>query len=318
MRDPYDILGVTKSASEADVKKAFRKLAKQYHPDQNKNDPKAQAKFAEVNQAYEILGDKDKRAKFDRGEIDAEGKPRFTGFEGFGDPGRGAGGRSFEFEFGPGGFKTRGRGAGGFDPSDLFADLFGAATGRGSAGRSAGAGFGKGPDANATLTVSFVDAARGTRTRVRLPTGKEVEVTVPAGTASGTTMRLRGQGHPAPGGGEPGDVLLTVVVDPHPLFKPDGLDLRLDLPVTLDEAVLGGKVRVPTLDGAVELSIPPNSNAGRTLRLKGKGLPNAAGAGDLYVTLRIVLPEGDEDLQAYAERLRAKGSYTARGPGFAG
>jgi DnaJ-class molecular chaperone len=314
MRDPYDILGVSKGASESDVKKAFRKLAKQHHPDQNQNDPKAQAKFAEINQAYEILGDKEKRAKFDRGEIDADGKPRFAGFEGFGDAPRG--GRTFEFEFGQGGARPRGgRGAGtpGFDPSDLFADLFGAASGRGARPSGPGAGFAKGPDSSATLTVSFVDAARGTKTRVRLPTGKDVEVTVPPGTANGTTMRLRGQGYTPPGGGEPGDVLLTVVVDPHPLFKPDGLDLRLDLPITIDEAVLGGKVRVPTLDGQVELSVPPGSNSGRTLRLKGKGLPNAAGPGDLYVTLRVVLPEGDPDLHAFAEALRQRGSYGVRG-----
>jgi DnaJ-class molecular chaperone len=312
MRDPYTVLGVSRSASEADIKKAFRKLAKQHHPDQNKNDPKAQAKFAEVNQAYEIIGDREKRAKFDRGEIDAEGKPRFAGFEGFEGFRPGSRSGAFEFEFGPGGFRTRGgRPAGGPDPADLFSDLF-AGLGGGARTRPREAHFAKGQDVAATVALSFIDAAKGTKARVRLPTGKDVEVAIPPGTVSGKTMRLRGQGHPALHGGEAGDVILTVVVEPHPLFQADGTDLRLTLPVTLDEAVLGGKVRVPTLDGPVNLTLPAGTNSGKTLRLKGKGLPSAGTPGDLYVTIMVVLPDGDPDLTRLAEALREKRPYTVR------
>jgi DnaJ-class molecular chaperone len=310
MRDPYEVLGVPRGAAEADIKKAWRKLAKQHHPDHNRNDPKSADKLAAVNSAYEILGDKEKRAQFDRGEIDAEGKPRFAGFEGFGGgqrPGRGG----FEFEFGRGGRA----GATRIDPSDLFSDLFGAFTGARGQGR-AEASFGKGADASASLTVSFVEAAKGATKRVRLPSGREVDIAVPPGTENGRTMRLRGQGFPAPGGGEAGDALVTVVVEPDPLFQADGLDLRLDLPVSVDEAVLGATVRVPTLDGMVELRIPAGSNSGRTLRLKGKGLPSAQGAGDLYVRLLVVLPETDDDLRAYAEGLRARSAASPRGPAF--
>jgi DnaJ-class molecular chaperone len=310
MRDPYDVLGVSRSASEADIKKAWRKLAKQHHPDHNRNDPKSADKLAEVNQAYEIVGDKDKRAKFDRGEIDAEGKPRFAGFEGY-QPGSRSGGFEFEFGGGGGGFRSRRHG----EPSDVFADLFGAFTG---AGRTAGAGagdarFARGQDLAANLSVSFVEAVLGTKKRVKLPSGKDIEVTIKPGTENGTVMRLRGQGYAAAGGGEAGDAMLTVVVEPDPLFKADGQDLRLELPISLDEAVLGGKVRVPTLDGAVEITVPPGSNAGRTLRLKGKGVPSALGAGDLYVTLKVVLPEGDAELATLAEKIRRDRPYDPRG-----
>lgn len=316
MRDPYTVLGVSRSASEAEIKKAFRKLAKQHHPDQNKNDPKAQAKFAEVNQAYEIVGDKEKRGKFDRGEIDADGKPRFAGFEGFEGMRPGARPGAFEFEFGPGGFRSRGgRTTAGPDPSDLFSELFGG-LGGGKRGQPREAHFAKGQDLAATVTLSFVDAAKGTKAHVRLPTGKDVEVAIPAGTASGKTMRLRGQGYPAPHGGEAGDVILTVVVEPHPLFEADGADLRLTLPVTVDEAVLGAKVRVPTLDGPVDLALPAGTNSGKTLRLKGKGLPSAGTPGDLYVTIMVVLPQDDSELARFAEGLRAKRPYTVRGRDF--
>ncbi|MDB5572359.1 MAG: hypothetical protein JWN93_3542 [Hyphomicrobiales bacterium] len=293
MRDPYTILGVSKSASADDVKKAYRKLAKKFHPDQNADDPKAKEKFSEASAAYEILGDAEKRGKFDRGEIDAEGKPKFTGgFEGFRNPrgaGAGAAGaqpgwQHFDFDVGGGAAGAR---RGGFDPSDIFSDLFGG--GRRGA-RSGGAV--KGEDVTAVVTVPLTRAVKGGEARVTLPTGRTLDVNIPAGIESGQQIRLRGQGQASPMGGQPGDMILTVEIAPHPLFKVDGRDLRIDLPVTVYEAALGGKVQTPTLDGAVEMSIPPGS-AGRTLRLRGKGLPKTGEkpAGDLFVTPRIALPE---------------------------
>jgi DnaJ-class molecular chaperone len=326
MRDPYEVLGVSKGASEGDIKSAYRRLAKKLHPDANKHDPKAATHFAELNAAYEIVGDDEKRKAFDRGEIDAEGKPRFRGFEGFGaQPGGGAhgpGGVHFEsFSFGPDGFQrsTRGGGAGGGGFEDILRGIFGGAA-RG-AGPGSGVHFepedfaappGRGQDLQASLTISLNDAAKGSTARVQLPTGKGVEVKIPAGLTSGQTIRLKGQGWPIPGG-KAGDALITINVAPHPLFKPDGSDLRLELPVTLYEAVLGGKVRVPTLDGAVELAIPAGSQSGRTFRLKGKGLKAKGGAGDLLVTVRIVLPDKpDDELKELMRKWRDQNPYDPR------
>ena len=324
MRDPYEVLGVSKGANEADVKSAYRRLAKKLHPDANKHDPKAASRFAELNAAYEIVGDSDKRKAFDRGEIDAEGKPRFQGFEGFGaQPGGGAhgpGGAHFEsFSFGPDGFRRSGGGGtgagGGAGFEDLLRGMFG---GRAGAGRGAqfetedfGASAG-GQDLHASLTITLGDAAKGTKTRVHLPTGKDVEVKIPAGIASGQQIRLKGQGWPS-ASGRAGDALITISVAPHPLFKPDGTDLRLELPITLYEAVLGGKVRVPTLDGAVELAIPAGTNSGRTFRLKGKGLKAKSGAGDLLATVRVVLPESvDDEFKELMKKWRDMKPYDPR------
>jgi DnaJ-class molecular chaperone len=325
MRDPYEILGVSKSASEADIKSAYRRLAKKLHPDANKSDPKAATRFAELNAAYEIVGDGDKRKAFDRGEIDAEGKPRFQGFEGFGArPGGGGshpgGGAHFEsFSFGPDGFRRSSSGGGGAGFEDLLRGMFG---GRGGATSGftqqfdmddVGAATGAGQDLHASLTIALTDAAKGTKTRVHLPTGKDVEVKIPAGIASGQQIRLKGQGWPS-ATGRAGDALITINVAPHPLFKPDGADLRLDLPITLYEAVLGGKVRVPTLDGAVELAIPAGTNSGRTFRLKGKGLKAKSGAGDLLATVRVVLPERvDDEFKELMKSWRDKKPYDPRG-----
>jgi DnaJ-class molecular chaperone len=321
MRDPYDVLGVSKSASAADIKSAFRKLAKKLHPDANKHDPKAASRFAEINAAYEILGDVEKRKAFDRGEIDAEGKQRFQGFEGFNaGPGGGfSGDGGFEtFTFGPGGFqRSSGRARGGFGGfEDILKDVF---SGRGG-GRSGG-GFqfedeetqqAPGGDLTATVTITLAEAAKGTKRRVQLPTGKEVEVKIPAGLAEGQQIRLKGQGA-AGARGRSGDVKITVSVAPHPLFERNGADLRLELPVTLYEAVLGGKVRVPTLDGAVELAIPAGTNAGRTFRLKGKGFPTKDATGDLLATVRIVLPDGgDAELEELMRKWREKRPYDPR------
>jgi DnaJ-class molecular chaperone len=327
MRDPYDVLGVQKSASADDVKRAYRKLAKKLHPDANKNDPKAAQRFSELNSAYEILGEDDKRKAFDRGEIDAEGKPRFRGFEGFsaGHPGGGGAGREGVFEtfsFGPEGVRrSAGGGRGGFGGGggfeDIIKDMFGGAA-RGSRG-----GFGTtfepddfgGPapsrDIQASLTITLPEAASGTTKRVHLPSGKDVEVKIPAGLADGQQIRLRGQGLPGPGGA--GDVLISVAIAPHPVFNRDGNDLRIELPVTLYEAVLGAKVRVPTLTGAVDLAIPAGSSSGRTFRLKGKGLMAKAGQGDLYATIRIVLPDGgDPELEELMRRWQAQKPYNPR------
>jgi DnaJ-class molecular chaperone len=335
MRDPYEVLGVDRKADAAAVKSAFRRLAKKLHPDANKNDPKAAGRFAEINAAYEILGDDDKRKAFDRGEIDAEGKPRFQGFEGFGQGGRahpGGFGPDAEFEtfsFGPEGFTRgarRGRtggggpGGGGFGGfEDILREAFGGsggAGGFGGRGRPGGAGFetedtASGADVRAALTVTLPEAAHGVTQRVRLPTGKDVEVKIPAGITNGQTVRLRGQGMAGPGG--TGDVLIAVTVARHPLFTLEGADVRLDLPVTLYEAVLGAKVRVPTLNRPVEITVPPGTSSGRTFRLKGKGFPAKEGHGDLLATVQIVLPEShDEELEALMKKWRTDKPYDPR------
>ncbi len=326
MRDPYEILGVSKGASEAEIKSAYRRLAKKLHPDANKHDPKAASRFAELNAAYEIVGDDDKRKAFDRGEIDAEGKPRFHGFEGAqpGGGGFGPGAGHFEsFSFGPDGFQRRGSGGaggmgGGFE--DILRDMFGnAARGRAHGTQFEPQDFGApstGQDLHATLTITLPEAAKGTKTRVHLPTGKDVEVKIPAGLTSGQQIRLKGQGWPS-ATAKAGDALITVNVAPHPLFKPDGADLRLELPIALYEAVLGGKVRVPTLDGAVELAIPAGTDSGRTFRLKGKGLKakdgNKSGTGDLLATVRIVLPDrSDDELKELMRKWREQKPYDPR------
>jgi DnaJ-class molecular chaperone len=311
MRDPYEVLGVPRGASAAAIKSAYRKLAKKHHPDANKNDPKSQALFSELNSANEILGDEKRRKQFDRGEIDAEGKPRFQGFPG-GDP-RG--------RAGPGGFETHtfrsgGMGGGGFE--DILNSMFGGAArgarpGPGGAFEFETGGIGLDLDLSVAMTVSLEEAVNGVEKRVRLPSGKELNVKIPAGVIAGQQIRLKGQGETAPGH-RPGDLLITVSIAPHAFFKVDGSDLRVDLPVTLYEAVLGDKVRVPTLGGAVELSIPKNTSSGRTFRLKGKGLPKpGGGTGDLFVTTRIVLPDGnDSELEALMQKWRDGHKYNPR------
>ena len=328
MRDPYSVLGVAKSASEGDIKKAFRKLAKKYHPDQNKDDPGAQQRFAEVNQAYEIIGDKDKRAQFDRGEIDAEGKQRFQsqgfeGFSGFEDFGAGAGGAR--------GFRASGGGAGGgasgFD--DILNDIFGGLGGRGRGKSGGGAGFGggarakappkiRGKNAEIVARVSLEDIVNSGKTQVTLPNGKTVNATLPKGVVDGEKIRLKGQGYPGENGGQPGDAVVEVRIRPHKLFEVRGSDLHLDLPLTLYEAVLGAKVRTPTLSGAVNLTIPENASSGKTMRLKGKGLPTKnSGHGDLLVKLQIVMPpHSDDELETLMKAWKEITPYRARGPEF--
>jgi DnaJ-class molecular chaperone len=325
MRDPYDMLGVPKNASPAAIKSAFRRLAKKLHPDANKTDKKAAAKFAEINAAYEIVGDDKKRKAFDRGEIDAEGKPRFQGFEGYGagagpHPGGFGQGSNFEsFTFGPEGVRRGGGRAGGFGGIDeILKDMFGGRGGAAGGGRRPNvgpedsAGPAPGRDVTGAVTITLAEAAKGTTRRVQLPSGKEIEAKIPAGLADGQTIRLKGQGLPGPGGAV-GDALITVSVAPHPMFERDGKNLRLQLPVTLYEAVLGAKVRVPTLDGAVDLAIPRGTSSGRTFRLKGKGMPAKDGAGDLYAMVRIMLPERtDPDLEELMRKWRDLKTYDPR------
>jgi DnaJ-class molecular chaperone len=312
MRDPYAVLGVSRSVSEKDLKSAYRKLAKANHPDQNQSDPKAQQKFAEISAAYDFLTDADKKAAFDRGEIDADGQPKFGGF-----PGGGAGGA-----------RRSAQGGAGFSAEDILKEFmsgFGGAQQRGSRGAGnpwgdpmggfAGAGgarqqTSKGEDANVTLAVSLEDAHKGGSVPLRLPTNKVVNVKLPEKVEDGQQIRLKGQGLASPMGGEAGDAIVTVKFERHPKFRRDGADLRVDVPITLYEAVLGGKVRVPTLDGSAELTLPANINTAKALRLKGKGLH---GAGDLYASLKVVLPEaGDPDLESLMRFWRDQKPYKVR------
>jgi len=308
MRNPYDVLGVSRSASEAEIKKAFRKLAKTYHPDSNKDDPKAKDKFAEVNAAYEILGDAGKRAQFDRGEIDAEGKPRFQGFEGFGG-GRG-GARAEDFAgfagFGGGGRRSSRGGFGADLGDDIFSQFFGDAFRMaGETPRQGRAQARKGEDVSATLTVTLEEVAQEAKKRIRLSTGRDVDVVIPKGVSDGQVIRLRGLGQGAPGV-DPGDALLTIKFAPHERFTAEGSDLRLRLPIEIEEAILGAAVRVPTLTGSVEMKIPAMTDSGRTFRLRGKGLPTKTGHGDLFVTTEIRLPQVvDESLMDYARQRRS-------------
>ncbi|MGL5136184.1 MAG: DnaJ C-terminal domain-containing protein [Beijerinckiaceae bacterium] len=300
MRNPYDVLGVPKGASEAEIKKAFRRAAKQHHPDQNTGDPRASERFSEANSAYEILGDGAKRAQFDRGEIGPDGKPRYEGFGGGVGGGRGAGNPSPEDIFrqfrdvgGMGGGPSGS--TGGFDPNDIFGRMFNETAQKArNPGQQRRAAPPKGADATATLTLTLEEIAEGTPRRVKLPTGRDLEVAIPRNIADGQTVRLRGQGYSSPTGGEPGDTMLTIRIAPHARFRAEGKDLHTRFAVALADAVLGGPVRVPTLDGGVEITLQPMTSGGRTFRLRGKGLPSSGNPGDLYATVEIVLPEGDD------------------------
>lgn len=289
MADLYARLGLTKGASEAEIKKAYRKLAKELHPDRNQDNPKAAARFSEVTAAYDVLGDADKRGQYDRGEIDDQGNPRAP--QGFGG-GRHGGG--FGGGFQGGGFQGDGGGFG-----DIFEGLFG--------GR-AGGGFGqqqqrrmpKGDDMAYRLAVAFVDAVLLHHQRLTLANGKTVDVKLPNGLEEGTKIRLAGQGEHGPGGA--GDAIITVTIRPDRRFRREGDDVLLDLPVTLKEAVLGAKIKVPTAGGAVMMSIPAGSSSGRTLRLKGKGFHRKSGErGDQLVRLMVDLPTDDKALQGFVE-----------------
>ena len=297
MRDPYIVLGVAKTAKPEEIKSAFRKLAKKYHPDQNQDDPKAQAKFAEINQAYEIVGDKERRGQFDRGEIDAEGKQRVPhGFEGFagggGDPfaGFGGGGRHRT-----GGFEFRSSTAGnsGFGAEDILSSLFGEGAGMGGGGFGGArrAGPRRGIDLQATIDISLEQAAGAEKVEAIFPNGKRLAIKLPSAVENGQTIRLKGQGEEIVGG-TPGDALVTVRFKPHPKFRVEGRDIHVDLPVQLRDAVLGSREEVETLNGRVAVKVAPWTSSDRVLRLKGKGLPKKPdGHGDLFAHVRIMLPE---------------------------
>ncbi|OYW47191.1 MAG: molecular chaperone DnaJ [Sphingomonadales bacterium 32-68-7] len=296
MADPYATLGVTRSADEKAIKSAYRKLAKELHPDRNTGNPNAAERFSEVTRAYDLLSDKDKRARFDRGEIDAEGNPAMPFGGGFrGDP-RGPGA-------GAGGFSQRDfegmSGAPDMDLSDLFEGLFGGIGGARAGGRRPPPPPQRGANIAYRLKVPFADAAGLKEQRIGLSDGSTIDLKLPAGVENGTQMRLKGKGQPGEAGA--GDALVTIEIEPHPFFIRDGDDVRLELPVTLDEAVLGAKVRVPTVDGPVMLTVAPGSGSGKVLRLKGKGFTRKDGTrGDQLVALEIQLPE---DLSELGRRL---------------
>jgi DnaJ-class molecular chaperone len=293
MADPYSTLGVAKSASEAEIKSAYRKLAKQLHPDKNKDNPKASEKFSDVTRAYDLLSDKTKRGQYDRGEIDADGNPAMPF-------GYGGGGFRGDQRTGPGGFSGFGNESSDF--GDIFEGLFG---GRGGGGGGSFGGFGgrgaapqKGANVAYRLSVSFLDAATQALQRITLADGKTIDLKLPAGVETGTQMRLAGKGQPGPGGN--GDGIVTIAVGDHPFFVREGGNIRLDLPVTLNEAVAGAKVKVPTVDGPVMLSIPAGSTSGKVMRLKGKGFSQKGGGrGDQLVRLMVDLPAGDSALEAF-------------------
>lgn len=287
--DPYKVLGVSRTASQEEIQKAFRKQAKVLHPDLNPGDKKAEQKFKDISAAYEIIGDKDKRARYDRGEIGPDGSEQQQQ-------------RHYYREYAGAGAENPYHSTGGFadfgEGEDIFSQFF---SRRGGAG---GRQFRmRGQDAQYAMNVEFLDAINGTQTQIRLPNGPALDVRIPAGTRDGQTLRLKGKGQPGIGGGEPGDALIEVHVRPHAFFRRDGDDIRLDLPVTLAEAVNGGKVTVPTPKGPVTMSVPANSSSGKVLRLKGRGAPTRHGGhGDLYVTLAIVLPDQpDEKLKRFID-----------------
>jgi DnaJ-class molecular chaperone len=305
MRDPYQILGVSKSAAADDIKKAYRRLAKELHPD---NAAGNEERFKEVSSAYAILSDPAKRGKYDRGEIDADGNERGGrerhGYKAYSSAGRPHGGGEEE----------------GFSAEDFFSDLFGRKRGQ-RTGPGAGAGAGKtGPKARGTdiaysVSVSFTEAAVGAKRRINLSNGKSLDVTIPPGTEDQQKLRLKGQGLSGLGGGPAGDAIVEVLVEPHPHFRRDDGDIHLELPITLPEAVLGATIKVPTVGGAVALKIPPGSNTGAVLRLRGKGVVSQQDGktGDQYVKLRVVLPDPpDSELVQFMERWAQKRSYDVR------
>jgi len=289
--DPYKVLGVARDASDEDIRRAYRKLAKELHPDLNpSNRAVAEERFKKVSAAYDIVGDPEKRGKYDRGEIDANGEPRRTYQRAY-SGGRAGGGRPGE-EFGFG---------------DIFSDLFG--RGRESGPFSAAM---RGRDVRYTLEVDFLEAATGAKKRVTMPEGGVLDITVPEGVADGQTLRLKGQGAPGLRSSEPGDALVEIKVRPHPLFKRAGDDILLELPITIDEAVLGAKIEVQTISGRVQLTLPKGTSSGRVFRLKGKGVRNTTtgGIGDQLVTVRIVMPDAiDSELSYFMSEWRQKHRY---------
>lgn len=307
-QDPYQELGVSRGASADEIRKAFRKLAKELHPDRNPGDKKAEERFKRVSGAFDIVGDEEKRKKFDRGEIDADGRETMRGFSG-------------ESPFGAGSFRRQGPGfnpgGGGAGPENFegvnFDEILGEMFGRGAGG---GRGFqSRGADVRARLEIDLEDSIKGAVRRITFGDGKALEVSIPKGAADGQVMRLRGQGSPGRGGGPAGDVLIELAIKPHPIFRSEGADLHMDLPISVPDAVLGAKVDTPTPEGVVSLTVPKGSNSGAKLRLKGRGgiVPETGRRGDLFAHLVVTLPEPpDEALVKLAERWREERPYVAR------
>ena len=296
MRDPYTVLGVARNASPDDLKKTYRKLAKKLHPDLNPGNKSTEQQFKEVTAAYELLSDPDKRTRFDRGEIDAEGNERAPRGYSYGRGGRGSAGT-----------RTQGTPEG-FSVEDILAEILGGGF-RGGTIRTRGA------DTQHILRIPFREAALGATKRITLPDGRTLDLTIPPGIENGQTLRLKGQGQPGHGGGPPGDAYIEIDVEPHPFFVRKARDIHVEIPVTLQEAVLGAKITVPTIDGSVSVKVPRGSNTGSILRLKGKGMPANQGnaAGDQYVKLRVVLPDPpDPELAQFLERWAERHPYDVR------
>ncbi len=303
--DLYSVLGVAKTATADEITKAYRKLAKKLHPDLNPGDTVAEEKFKEISNAYSILNDEEKRGQYDRGEIDASGQERPEA-------------RYYrEYAGSPGG--ARYHSSAGYedmgDFSDLFGNMFGGGGMHGAGmhgrGQRGGARFSmQGQDAQYRLDIPFLDAVKGTKTRITLPDGSTLDVTIPPGVDEGQVLRLKGKGHPGLGEGPPGDALVEVGVRPSKVFKREGNDIVVELPISLDEAVLGGKVEVPTIGGKVSMSVPAGANSGQTLRLKGRGVK---GKGDQLVRLNVVMPETiDDDLKRFIEQWKNTHAYNPR------
>jgi DnaJ-class molecular chaperone len=292
MRDPYEVLGVPRQASPDDIKKAYRALAKKLHPDLNPGDAKAATQFKEISAANDLLSDPDKRARFDRGEIDASGAEvrRRSTYRNYAES--------------PGGAKYS---TGGIDPEDIFEEFFSARSGRQRGFKARGA------DVAYELEIDLIEAIKGAKKRLTLPDGRTLDVTIPPNTQDGQQLRLKGQGTGGLGGGPAGDAYIEIHLRPHPFFKQDGANIRIELPVTLTEAALGGKITVPTIDGPVSMTVPKGSNTGTTLRLKGKGMPLDGKRGDQYVRLEVVLPDqSDVELEKFVEKWSRR-DYDVRG-----
>jgi DnaJ-class molecular chaperone len=316
--DPYKELGVSRGASADEIRKAFRKLAKEHHPDRNPGDKKSEERFKRVSAAFDLLGDEQKKKRFDAGEIDADGHEVFRGFPGGGGGARpGAGG--FHPGAGPGaGFAGHGFGGRfeGLDLDEIF-EMFGSrgAHGPGGGGGGGGGGFqAKGADVRSRMEIDLEDAVTGATKRVTFPDGRTLDVTIPKGAADGQVLRLRGQG--AQGrGGQPGDALVELAVKPHPVFRREGADLHMDVPISAPDAILGGKVEAPTPEGPVSLNVPKGSNSGAMLRLKGRGATDARTGrrGDLFARLIVTLPDKpDSKLEKFAEEWRRERPYTPK------
>lgn len=297
MKDPYAILGVSRSASADEIRRAYRKLAKELHPDTRPDDKAAEERFKEVTQAFKLLSDPEKRARFDQGDIDAEGRET----------------ASFHFRSRPGaGASQRGPRGQFEDIGDIFSELFNDFGGQ-ERGRRARPQPRRGADVRAGVTVSFEEAVTGAKRRVEFQPGKPIDVTIPPGVEDGQVLRLKGQGQPGQAGGPAGAGLVEVKIRPHAYFRREGEDIRIDLPISLKEALQGGKVRAPTVEGPVEVRVPEGTSSGALLRLRGKGVPKPDGTrGDQIIRLMIDVPLDDAELERFVETWTPPASYDPR------